>query len=419
MEKVQDKIQIMKTLFFLFFISTFVMACKKENIKEQYKITEMKNDTIKQILEKQIKSGAAEEYGSYDDYGKGDLDALVEVENNILIQKGYKTPNDEEFMKRVETIFKRKIDNSSSTEYLRLDVNNKCNKELQYNPYTADNQDLYISKKNKFITNFYPIPVVVDYLKLFPELQNLEKDPIEVESDGENLKVTRWKDIPDLSQVRYQNELALTSRNKYLFNDSKADLVWLLANDKEFLKKLVIVFGYDKEDKINKLVVDDLYRSYTKPNQLWYAAKIGEVFFTKDCQNKLQVQEGLLSYVSQSTTKDDDKLIYALTTYLDYLFKEDQNNIFNESPSKKFTLDEKAKIIAYVANIESPLFYKYKPLNSASAWHNAGTSLYNITNAHPEILKIIEQNNYYGLQPLKGVLESVEFEEESTNHSEN
>ena len=53
-------------------------------------------------------------------------------------------------------------------------------------------------------------------------------------------------------------------------------------------------------------------------------------------------------------------------------------------------------------------------MNSSTAWHNAGTALYNITAAHPEILKIIEKNNYYGLNPLKEIMESVQFEEEGS-----
>ena len=53
------------------------------------------------------------------------------------------------------------------------------------------------------------------------------------------------------------------------------------------------------------------------------------------------------------------------------------------------------------------------------AWHNAGTSLHNITAAHPEILKIMKimkKNNYYGLSSLKNIIESTEFEEEGSEN---
>ena len=201
--------------------------------------------------------------------------------------------------------------------------------------------------------------------------------------------------------------------------DSRADLTWLLINDKEFLKTLLITFGYDKEEKINALVINELYGQYSTEIPFSNVDKLGEIFFVKDCDGKLIIREGLLKYVLTGTTKDDDRFIYALSSYAADLFSDDVNNIFEEKPSKKFTMEEKAKIVAYVSNIESPAFYKFKPMNSDKAWHNAATSLYNITAAHPQILKIIEKNNYYGLQPLKEVIESDQFAEEAPLQNEN
>lgn len=399
MEKVQDKIQMMKTLFFLLLISSFTMACKKENIKERYKTTEMKNDSIKQILEKQIKSGAAEEYGSYDDYGKGDLDALVEIENNILTQKGYKSLNDEEFVKRVEMIFKRKIDISSATEYLRLDVNNKCNKELQYNPYTADNQDLYISKKNKFITNFFPIPKVVDYLKLFPEFQSLEKESIEVESDKESLKVTRWKDVPNLSQIRYQNELILTSRNKYLFNDNKASLAWLKSNDEYFLESLVKTFGYTKDKDLLGWIMK---RNESKANDF-----VNQFLFVRNCKGELEIREGILKYIEDNTTEDEKTQNYvnAIASY----DVNDKNNNWNEK--------EIIKIRAYIANTYDFLFMKYQNIGNTNIgrFSYLGRIFYNSNKENSKDWQQIEenfkQNNYYNLPHLKNASSfALEFE---------
>lgn len=311
------------------------------------------------------------------------------------------------------------IDYSIDSKYIYLDGKNSCNKSIAYNRNTDDEMEptsYYLIKNNRFITELFAIPEIIDYSTAFPETKSFEDKVNNIQND---VHITKWNEDKNLSQKRFENINKLVARNKYLFNNSKADLAWLLANDKEFLRKLVVTFGYDKEQKINKQVIDDLYKSYTQSGQIWYGAKLGEVFFTKDCQGKLQTQEGLLNYVSQNTNENDDRFIYALSNYIVYLFKEDKDAIFSEAPSKKFTLEEKAKIVAYVANIESPAFYKYKPLNSNSAWRNAGTSLYNITAAHPEILKIIEKNNYYGLTALKEVINSTQFEEEApiTNQS--
>ncbi|MDR3285870.1 MAG: hypothetical protein LBT27_00330 [Prevotellaceae bacterium] len=46
-------------------------------------------------------------------------------------------------------------------------------------------------------------------------------------------------------------------RNKYLFNESRTSLTWLLINDHEFLTILVKIFGYDKEPLINKAILEN------------------------------------------------------------------------------------------------------------------------------------------------------------------
>ncbi|MCS4302305.1 hypothetical protein [Chryseobacterium sp. BIGb0232] len=403
---------------FLILVLFISISCSDKQKKETNEII-----TTPQCLQPQLQAGFSAEKSETDypnyTYGQTDLDCAVPILESELIKKGYKSPSNEEFSQKVLDIFKRKIDYSIDSKYIYLDGKNSCNKSIAYNRNTDDEMEptsYYLIKNNRFITELFAIPEIIDYSTAFPETKSFEDKVNNIQND---VHITKWNEDKNLSQKRFENINKLVARNKYLFNNSKADLAWLLANDKEFLKKLVITFGYDKEQKINKQVIDDLYKSYTQSGQIWYGAKLGEVFFTKDCQGKLQTQEGLLNYVSQNTNENDDRFIYALSKYIVYLFKEDKDGIFSEAPSKKFTLEEKAKIVAYVANIESPAFYKYKPLNSNSAWRNAGTSLYNITAAHPEILKIIEKNNYYGLTALKEVINSTQFEEEApiTNQS--
>lgn len=371
---------------------------KKDNLKNnEPKNTEMAEksidiETIKIFIEKQ-KNVETEENEPEQPYSlsKNDFDISRDIVAKGLKNSGYQFISEEEFSKKLYDIFKiTKNSNcamiSSANDQITLfgnamDGSKNTRTKNQYDLY-SDTQNLFIVPNEKFLTQTF-----------------LVKDLVKINGNSFNINLPQ----------------SIIARNKYLFNDSKADLIWLLLNDKEFIKRLVTDFGYDKEEKINQFVLEDLYKQYADPNHN-ITEKMGELFFTKNCEGKLQIQQGLLNYVSQHTTKDDDRLIYALGNYLDYLFKEDKDDIFTESPSKKFTMEEKAKIVAFVANIESPAFYKFKPMNSSTAWHNAGTSLYNITAAHPEILKIIEKNNYYGLNPLKEIIESVQFEEEGSGN---
>lgn len=367
---------------------------RKNNDSINVEITEKSIDieTIKSFIEKQ-KNVETEENEPEQPYtlSKNDFDISWNIVATGLKNSGYKFISGEEFSKKLFDIFKitRNSDCgmvSSANDQITLFGNamdglKSIRTKNQYDLY-SDTQNLFIVPDEKFLTQTF-----------------LVKDLVKINNNSF---------IIDLPQF-------IIARNKYLFNDSKTDLTWLLLNDKEFIKRLVTDFGYDKEEKINQLVLEDLYKQYADP-QHNITEKIGEIFFMKDCEGKLQIQQGLLNYVAQHTTKDNDRLIYALGNYLDYLFKEDKDDIFTESPATKFTMEEKVKIVAFVVNIESPAFYKFKPMNSSTAWHNAGTSLYNITAAHPEVLKIIEKNNYYGLNPLKEIIEGVQFEEEGAGN---
>lgn len=355
---------------------------KKEMIQNSLDI-----QTIKSFIEQQ-ENIETEENEPMKPYNLSEKD--FNISNDIvamgLKRSGYKFLTPDDFNKKMLQIFK-------------LNKNSDCNKVSFANNHVTLFGNLMDGSTSTLLQNQY---------ELYNDTQNLFIIP----NKGFITQMFLVKDLVKINGNSFSIQIPqfIIARNKFLFNDSKGDLVWLLFNDKEFLKRLVTNFGYDKDEKINKLVLEDLYKEYSSSNHN-ISEKLGEIFFTKDCQGKLHIQEGLLKYVNQNTNKDDDRFIYALGNYLDCLFKEDKDGIFDEDPSKKFTIEEKAKIVAYVANIESPAFYKYKPLNSKTAWKNAGTSLYNITGTHPEILKIIEKNNYYGLNPLKEVLESVQFEE--------
>ena len=392
----------------------FLISCQKNERNVQPNIIYMETPPC---LLAQLKAGSSAEKSETDYsnsiYSEADLNCSVPVLESELKNKGYRFPSEEEFEKKVFAIFRRKLDFSLATQYVYIGGNDACTKSMVYNRNSDDGMtpvSYYLIKNKKFLTELFAIPEITDYKKNFPGTAGLEK---QISNDQGDVKIVKWEEDPGLPKRRFNNINTIVSRNKYLFNDSKADLTWLLSNDKKFLRQLVIVYGYDTEEKINRQVLEELYTEYTRSGQIWRAAKIGDLFFTKDCRDKLQIRKGLLEYVSQHTTKDDDRFIYALGVYAHYLFKEN-SDLFETEPSGKFSIEEKAEIIARIAVIESPAFYKYKPLNSNTAWHNTGSVLHTITAAHPEILSMIIKNKYYGLPDLKEIIESVPFEEEAS-----
>ncbi|SHF39525.1 hypothetical protein [Pedobacter caeni] len=369
---------------------------------------------IKTILSDQIEAGNDQTYGSFDEYGEKDLNALVLVEDTILNNHGYKKIDRKLFNQRIEVIFGRTIDGNSKKSYIKIDtyIDNICNKELLFAPYSGDAQYIYVAKKEQFLTNFHPLPKILDYLKLYPELAEFEKKDIEIYDaiEEETTRASQWKDhIKELPGERQRNIKTLVHRNKYLFNDDKASLDWLLRNDDSFLALLLIGYGYDQEPRINKMVLDSIYNLNTQTSPT-SEEKIADLFFVKDCNGKLKIRKGLLKYVEDNTSSTDNRFIYALSSYPYFLYSEDLDKVFDEEPSKKFNAVEKAKIVAYIANIENPAIDKYKTFESSEVWTNAASTLYNLSVSHPEIIKLIEQNNYFGLPKMKGIIGKLKLE---------
>jgi len=221
--------------------------------------------------------------------------------------------------------------------------------------------------------------------------------------------------LDDLIRINSDNSYKITiepnhiHRNKYLFNNDKVSFAWLFNNDKYFLCRLLEQYGYDKEPKINKMMLDSIYNGNPNRGEL-----IADLIFVKDSFKKLQIRKGLLKYIEENTNASNNHFIYALGDFMYVLYdgdaKDDSYKVFTEDPSKKFTSLEKAEIVANIANIENPAIEKYKRVESSLVWNNAGSSLYNLSVSHPEVIKIIEQHNYFGLPKMKEIIAKLQEE---------
>jgi len=273
---------------------------------------------------------------------------------------------------------------------------------------------------------YYKIHVADNHITLFGQQKEDYKFLIRNEfggfADTENYYLLRkehlffeFQSLRYLIKIDEDNSYKITvepyhiHRNKYLFNKDKVSLAWLFNNDKPFLSMLLERFGYDKEPKINKLMLDSIYNGNSERGEL-----IANLIFVKDSFNKLQIRKGILKYIEEHTNATDNRFIYALGDFMYVLYngdaKDDSYKIFNEDPSKKFSALEKAEIVANIANIENPAIEKYKSLESSLVWNNAGSSLYNLSVSHPEVIKIIEAHNYFGLPKMKEIIAKLQEE---------
>lgn len=360
-------------------------ACNKTIKKEKIQ-PEKVNSTFNTVLEKQIMAGAASEYGSFDHYDKKDLDVLVEIEATYLQQNGFKNISNEDFIKKIEEIFNRKIDPASTTAYLKISPNDKCDKDLDFKPLTADNQYIYISKKYNLITYFYPLPTIIDYKTLYPKLTVLENIPIEIEVEGEKINAARWKDIPDLQQIRNDNLQILTARNKYLFNDSKADLAWLKSNDKQFLETLVKNFGYVKDKDLVNFILQNNYNN---------TDEFEKVFFNVRCNGDIIFNKEVIDVIAHLSSGDKTKYLNSIS---DLIIKETKDNNSLIFSDKSF--EKKAEMLGKLA------YYSTKITESSNIYYTFFSTLNgNLEGKNYETE--FKKNNYYNIQDFKKIWEET------------
>ncbi|WP_303840355.1 hypothetical protein [Apibacter mensalis] len=379
-----------------------IMNCqeKKEVSLTNKKIEEKKMETskIKDVLIKQIKEGASPEYWG-ETYGKEDLDALVQIEDTILKNNGYKTPEIEDFNQKIKKIFGRIIDNQSENSYLKIDRYYKCDKDLEYYPTYMGFNYIYVAKKHNFITQFEPLPVVLDYQKIYPEVSKYEENSYMIDTADGVIEVSMWKDVNNLPQKRYYNKQRLISRNKYLFTDDKSQFPWLITQDEFFMRSLVTDFGYTEDKRLLKWALENthlpFFHTYAKDDDL---EELGKLLWTKDCNGEIRVHQNTLDLLKEISTPNENLYIMYVAEYL--------SNIEHLNANKELSDAQIAKIAAYLLTwgeqYKYDKHYDYNQMFMGYFWNFMDDGTYD---------KEFKKNNYYGLPKFKEWYEAAKKEE--------
>ncbi|MFS4471306.1 hypothetical protein [Chryseobacterium sp. T20] len=364
----------------------------------------MKNSFLP-VLKSQLLAGASGEKSETDyptyKFTLKDLEATESIIAKQLDDNGYKKPGTEEFINKINTIFKRVIDPKSESKYLHVNFEDKCSKDLKLyknsnsidvNPYST-----YVFKNGLFISDLYSIPEILDYTGN-AELSQYEKEA-ESNNHATDVKIYYWKDMADLKNIRKQNIQTIIARNKYLFNDNKSYAGWLLERDKLFVKMLVKTFGFDKEPKFNEMLINEYIQSKDQ-------YKIGELIFAKNCNNELEVREGILQSLTDAYQKSSNpKDLYGLMEFGSKLLETDEYNNYSEN--------EKIKMVAYLANTYDFLFKKNHRHQDGwdPRWNILGAYFEDNSRSKikwPHLKEDMQRNNYYGLPNLKEVISYAE-----------
>ena len=361
-----------------------LLSCNNKQCDSFYGQVKIREKTLKHndiemeiILKNQLQFGRPNENNPYA-FSSSDLEVILPITKTELKSKGFKFPSNDEFIAKIKMVFGRTIDLKLQSNYIYINFWDKCDKSFIYNPNNiSDYFGIYAIKNENYITESYALPQIIDYQKMFPDIVDYESSlPKTMKSleDGEsiehNVEVSRylWKDEKKLVKQRLENLETLVNRNKYLFNDNKASLVWLKFHDAFFLDRLVKVFGYVEDKDLLKWVLD---RSLNDD-------EFDKILITKNCDNKYIFHKEVFEIIAKADTKSKKK-------YFDFLSKH-----FPKIEDLSFSEDTKIKALYcyYATNLDknnnTSSFYSFFPKLDDEKYEEE-----------------FKRNNYYNLPDFK------------------
>lgn len=331
-----------------------------------------------------------------------DLDLQQPLIEKTLFNSGYKFPEYAEFRERVKYLFGIDLDKSKETivtlyplrfanlrgvAYTDEEIKGNVSKSMTFDQYKYTfarfEWNLFIDKERKIIT---PMVFLEDLIKI---------------------------NSIDKKEYSVKQNLSIVSLNKYLMYGDKAGLIYLLSREKEMAHDLLLNFNFDKEDKINKSVLDSLYNRY-KSDGYRFGQEVRNLIFVDNFKtgDKLYIREGILKTIEHITNENEGIYTINLISSTLYLLRE-----LDKSDLTKVQKGYSYKIIGYMANTCDPLFRKYH-LSKTVRWRRGNilgsyhASLVDDLEPWYDLKNTFIENNYYNLPHLK---EMVAYAEEFTD----
>jgi len=327
----------------------------------------------------------------YYPYDKEDLEISIELLDSILKKDGYNLIDN--FDSKVKAVFGN-IKLFDNIYFLKTD--NKCynSNEILYNDSEGFKFNLYFSIDKKLMIGQYAIPELIDYRTKYPEISKIE-DTISVtkkDKEGENIYVTRWRDISDLKEQRKKNIETLVARNKYLFNDDKDSFDWLIKNDVFFMEQLVKRFGYTQDFELLEWVIKKTHYDKNSPEDY------GSLFWVKNCDGSIKLHSNTFKILQKLyNVKTAYQILEDIKGYINYLGDEEQ------SKEEDLTEEQRIKILANIVYFAEQ--YKY---TDDSPYQMMGRLRYFLSDSQVDILV---KNKYFNLPKFKEWWDKADYDE--------
>ena len=386
---------------------SFASSCNKQHKKtDEAKANDTKVHTEKDLLkvyDKQIRAF----YEELSDVGMDGIeimpskhqveytDIAIELIHEALKKHGYRAVDNETARKAIQ-------------KYYGVDIsqNNNALAEQGFRTYIFKNGNPTERRKqtNAMISASYEKPsyfwnktiYVPNYNYIFPhptihEVVDIKGLPDIFEEDYDVRLFKTGKLYYDLSRKEPYYE------NEFIFHDSKKAFAWLKKNEWGFLTNLLQKYGYDKNEEINKLLLEWMVMEYATVAK---SHILDETFAIKKKTKwpHVEIREGLLKSVLKLPVKVENiKISSLMNTYIKYMLHEDEED--TPDWAKEFNKEERYKVAAYLC------YYQYRFCKKFGVEETdlLGEALYNDT----AFRDYIADKNYFNLEGYKALCNKV------------
>jgi len=305
------------------------------------------------------------------------------VKLDALEKKGFKSIDNDKFKNKVKDIFSINLESPEQCRFLHDDGEYIVYVMPKYITETDEAREggigdfqrgnYYFFRDKNFMT--FRVPLMIGSIE---------------EKDNDLSEIVAWDD-------EYY-------RNKFLFNDDQSSFTWLSINDMDFLESLIRVFGYDKNEKLNKKVLAAINKKYDNNSGNDYE-QLANLFAGRSCNGELQIRANLINTVVDDTTLENNTLLTMLEDYVTAII-DNEKTASNENVQGDFSQSERVKIFTMIG-CEIEKVYLKLDINQGSQNWSETSVLYNKLVGNTGLLDIIKKEQYYESPEIERIIQEV------------
>lgn len=306
------------------------------------------------------------------------------VLSKLFEKKGWQPVTDSQYVERVKYIYGIDLDGHKYPKDNKLQKRKDYtvyfvgDPELQYYDIFPNRDDVYFYRKLGILRPGMPTPLSY--------VHSNESGDYFIDRERFDLFDYHW--------------------NNYLLKGNKASLVKIVNDPTNvyYFYDLVYYFGFDKEEIVNKKTLNHLLLHAEN-----YNSDYNHLFAAHDIYGELDIRDGLLSTVANLSSKDSTRYYTMLENYIRCCVEAPlvSGNDIQDVLFKEFNADERREIIARCIPTLQSLYSKYY----SGGKNTVSPVITEALHTDPDMLPEWQKNNYYGIEGLSEIVESVNNDE--------